>query len=406
MKLHRNLALGIVAGLKEIILDKKQADLTVEHLLQSNKSWGARDRNFIASNIYHIVRYKRFYEFCFDEEIWGELSIWRALGAKLILDGMVLPEWSEFSGLVPEQIVTRSEQAKTIRKIRESIPDWLDELGEKELGPAWEKEIAALNKQAGFSIRVNTLKSNKNVIKILFAEEGIEFTETETAPDALIINTRKNLRKLVSYKSGLFEIQDISSQLVAPLLAPEPGMNVIDGCAGAGGKTLHIAALMNNEGEILAVDPVKRKLEELAIRANRAGCTIIKPIEAEKLTRHFQARLTGFADRILLDVPCSGLGVLRRKPDAKWSLSLQFIEELKHTQSQILDEYSPMLKPGGIMVYSTCSILPSENELQVKSFIERNENRFELLMEKRISPAETGFDGFYMAKIKRRGNPT
>ena len=401
MKLHRNLCIAVITALKDILLEKKQADLTVEHLLQSNKSWGARDRNFIAGNIYHIIRYKRFYEFCCNEETWGESSLWRALGAKLMLEEVDLPGWPEFGELDKTKIIARSAEAKDIRKIRESIPDWLDKLGEKELGANWDKEIAALNTQAKFSIRVNTLKSNKNVIKILFAEEGIEFSETDLAPDALIISSRKNLRNLPAYKNGLFEVQDISSQLVAPLLEVEPGMNVIDGCAGAGGKTLHIAALMKNEGEILAVDVNPRKLEELQKRADRAGCSIIIEKESAKLTSHFQARLNSFADRILMDVPCSGLGVLRRKPDAKWSLTPLFIEELKKTQAEILDEYAPMLKPEGIMVYSTCSILPAENELQVRNFIERNKDRFVLLTERRVSPAETGFDGFYMAQIRR-----
>ncbi|MES2620921.1 MAG: class I SAM-dependent methyltransferase [Bacteroidota bacterium] len=401
MKLHRNLAVAIVGGLKDILLDKKQADTTVGNLLQSNKSWGARDRNFIADNIYSIVRYLRVYEFCLNDELFGEVSLWKLFGTKLILDNVSLPDWAEFAELDKEKIAERSSEAKTIRKIRESIPDWLDELGQKELGENWEKEIHALNIPAKFSIRINTLKTNASVIKKMFSDEGIEFSEIETAPDALIIHTKKNFRNHPAYKNGLFEVQDISSQLVAYVLDAKAGMNVIDGCAGAGGKTLHIAALMQNQGEVLAVDIHERKLEELEKRALRAGCKIVKPMAAEKLTRHYQALLSSFADRILLDVPCSGLGVLRRKPDAKWSLTPTFINELKLTQEQVLDEYAPMLKKEGILVYSTCSILPSENEEQVKKFLERNKD-YILLEEKRISAADTGFDGFYMAKLKRQ----
>ena len=282
-----------------------------------------------------------------------------------------------------------------------SVSVWLDDLGAKELGAGWETEIAALNTPAKFSIRVNTLKTNVGGLKQLFAAEAIPFSETPEAPDALVIEARKNFKNYPAYRNGLFEIQDISSQLVAPFLEVEPGMNVIDGCAGAGGKTLHLAALMENEGEILAVDVSEKKLEELTFRAKRAGCTIAKTMPAEKLTRNFQARLNSFADRILVDVPCSGLGVLRRKPDAKWSLTGKFVEELKVTQAEILDEYALMLKAGGLLVYSTCSILPSENEKQIQAFLEKNKGRFELISEKRISPAQTGFDGFYMAKLKR-----
>ena len=401
MKIHRVLVTAVVNGLKEILLEHQQADTTVSKLLQSNTSWGARDRNFIAQNIYEIVRYKRLYEFVCNEELWGESAIWRAIGARLIIENIILPNWAEFAELKPEEVLVRYEEAKQIRKIRESIPDWLDELGAKELGTEWEPEIAALNATAKFSIRVNTLKTDVNAIRQLFAAEAIPFSETELAPDALIIDARKNFRNHPAYRKGLFEIQDISSQLVAPLLEVTPGMNVIDGCSGAGGKTLHLAALMKNEGEILAVDISTKKLEELEFRAKRAGCSIIKSMQAEKLNPNFQSRLNSFADRILVDVPCSGLGVLRRKPDAKWSLTAKFISELIVTQAEILDEYAPMLKPGGLLVYSTCSILPSENELQIQSFLKRNEGKFELVTEKRVSPAKSGFDGFYMAKLKK-----
>lgn len=400
-KIHRNLVIAIIDGLKNILLEKKQADTTVEQILTSNKSWGARDRHFIADNIYHIVRYKRLYEHCVGEEAWSEGSLWRMFGAKWLVEKNELPDWEEFSGLVKENVLNQFESAQSIRKIRESIPDWLDDLGKKELGEDWEKEATALNHPAKFCIRVNTLKTNKGIIKKLFADEGVELMESDLAPDALIILSKKNLRNYPAYKNGLFEVQDVASQLVAPMLDVRPGMMVIDGCAGAGGKTLHLAALMKNQGEILAVDVHEKKLEELSRRAQRAGVSMIQTIEAAKLTRTYQSRLQNIADRILLDVPCSGLGVLRRKPDAKWSLTEKFIRELQGTQAQILDEYAPMLKVGAYMVYSTCSILPSENEKQIQSFLERNKG-YELVEEKKISPAEMGFDGFYMARLHRK----
>lgn len=400
MKLHRNLVTAVIDGLRDILIDNQQADHTVANLLVSNKSWGARDRNFIAENIYHIVRYKRLYEFCIEDELFGDVSLRQMVGAKLFLENGSLPAWEEFAGLNTERIQQRAAEAKAIRKIRESIPDWLDAYGVKELGTDWDKEIAALNTTARFSIRINTIKTNKGIIRKLLTDEGVELNETELAPDALIIISRKNFRTHPAYKNGLFEVQDISSQMVSQLLEVAPGMNIIDGCSGAGGKTLHLAALMQNTGEILAVDVNEKKLEELERRAKRAGCTIVKPMHTTRLTKFHQALMHSFADRILIDVPCSGSGVLRRKPDAKWSLTKTFVEELQLTQSQILDEYAPMLKKDGIMVYSTCSIFPSENELQIKKFLARNSS-FTLLEEKRISPADTGFDGFYMAKLQR-----
>ncbi len=400
MKLHRNLCQAVITALKDVLLDKQQADFIVSNLLQSNTSWGARDRNFIAENIYHIIRYKRFYEFCLNDEMFGELSLWRMLGVKLLLEGTELPGWPEFAEIKTDEVEQRAEEGKTIRKIRESIPDWLDELGEKQLGEDWDKEIAALNTPASFSLRVNTIKTNKDIIKRLFTDEGIPFTETAIAPQALLIPVKKNFRNHQAYRNGLFEVQDVSSQLIAPFLEPAPDMNIIDGCAGAGGKSLHLAALMENRGEILSVDIHEKKLEELEKRARRASVRIIKPMHTTRLTRQFQGLLQSFADRILLDVPCSGTGVLRRKPDAKWSLTGKFIDELLKTQQQILDEYAPMLKKGGLLVYSTCSILPAENQEQVTRFL-ANHKEYELVEQQTISPAQTGYDGFYMAKMRK-----
>lgn len=401
MKLHRNLCQAVVNSLRDVLLEKKQADITISHLLQSNKTWGARDRNFIADNAYHIIRFKRLFEFLINEEAWGEHALWRLLGAKLIVENIVLPEWAEFAELKSEDIRSKYFADNIPFVVRESIPDWFDKMGRTELGERWESEVKALNMQAKLSVRVNTLKSNKAVIETLFNADNIEFSEISEAPDALVIHSRKNFRTNAAYKNGLFEIQDVSSQLVAPFLEAAPGMNVIDGCAGAGGKTLHLAALMQNEGEILAVDVNEQKLTQLKLRAARAGCKILKPMLSTELNRSHQVLLHGFADRILVDVPCSGTGVLRRKPDAKWTLTKKFIDELLETQTQILDEYSKMLHRNGLMVYSTCSILPSENELQIKKFLTRNKGQFVLVEERRISPADTGFDGFYMAKIKR-----
>ncbi|TAE58894.1 MAG: methyltransferase domain-containing protein, partial [Bacteroidetes bacterium] len=193
---------------------------------------------------------------------------------------------------------------------------------------------------------------------------------------------------------------DYSSQLVAPLLDPQPGMRVIDACAGGGGKSLHLASLMKDKGKVLSLDTVPWKLEELRRRAKRAGTGIIETrvIDNKKIIK----RLYDSADRLLLDVPCSGLGVLRRNPDAKWKISQAFIDKLKGIQHEILSDYSRMLKPGGRMVYATCSILPSENREQVQRFLNEGTGDFELITEHQILPQDKGFDGFYMALLSRK----
>ena len=193
-------------------------------------------------------------------------------------------------------------------------------------------------------------------------------------------------------------MQDAGSQLIAPFLQAESGMRVIDACAGAGGKSLHLATLMQNKGSIISMDTEGRKLEELRKRAQRNGINIIetRTIESDKVIN----RLQDSADRLLLDVPCSGLGVIRRNPDAKWKLKLEFMNEIRFLQAKILQNYSKMVKIGGKMVYATCSILPSENENQVAIFLENNQN-WEKMDEKKVSSSEYGFDGFYMALLER-----
>jgi 16S rRNA (cytosine967-C5)-methyltransferase len=233
---------------------------------------------------------------------------------------------------------------------------------------------------------------------LAFREKNIETSQVTGCKDALILKERQNLFILPEFKNGLFEVQDASSQLVASFMDVAPGMRVIDACAGAGGKSMHIAALMQSKGRLTSLDTEQWKLDETKKRARRAGISNLetKLIEGPKTIK----KLYGTADRLLLDVPCSGLGVLKRNPDAKWKLSLGFIDRIKKEQQDILQEYSKIIKPGGKFVYATCSILPSENQLQVQAFLSTNAN-YELEEERVVLPSESGFDGFYMARIKR-----
>jgi 16S rRNA (cytosine967-C5)-methyltransferase len=178
-------------------------------------------------------------------------------------------------------------------------------------------------------------------------------------------------------------------------------MRVIDSCAGAGGKSLHLSALMENKGQLLALDIYPGKLNELKKRAKRAGAFNIETrlISSSKVIK----RLSNTADRVLIDAPCTGLGVLRRNPDAKWKLQPDFVAEVCQTQQELLTSYSRMLKPGGQMVYATCSILPLENEKQVSAFLKSEPGRdFQLQEEQHVFPSREGFDGFYMARLERR----
>ncbi len=404
MKLHRPLVNAVAEALAEIFKQGKYADKVIERLLKSNPRWGSRDRSFIAENVYEMVRWWRLlleignWEIGNSHEL-AEKDFVRLLGVNLILKNEKLPDWEEFEGLSADEIFQQKKQLESERRIIQSIPDWLDEAAEAELGSAWDAEIRALNEPADVVIRANSLKTSPADLKMQLAQAGWETTETSLSPVALVLKRRGNIFQSPLFKKGFFEVQDAGSQCIAPFLRAEPGMRVIDACAGAGGKTLHLAAMMENKGSIIALDTEAWKLEELKRRARRNGVHIVqaRPIESSKTIK----RLHNSADRLLLDVPCSGLGVLRRNPDAKWKLSSEFLENVKITQASILENYSKMVKVGGQLVYATCSILPSENERQVEKFLASHPG-FELLEERKISPAQDGFDGFFMALLERK----
>lgn len=395
MKLYINLARAVVHALEQIFGEQKYADKVIEKVLKQNSKWGARDRRFIAETTYDIVRWYRLIENVTEAE---QGDYWKLLGGWCVLQEIQLPDWEEFKDVSESKVRTRFQKMNAIRKFRESIPDWMDQLGEAELGKIWDKELHSLNEEAQVVLRTNTLKVSRRELANLLQEDEVETSTISDLPDALILKQRQNVFRLPAFKEGLFEVQDAASQRIAPFMQLEPGMRVIDACAGAGGKTLHIASLLENRGRIIAMDVEGWKLDELKKRARRAEVSNIETriIESSKTIK----RLDNSADRVLLDVPCSGLGVLKRNPDAKWKLSPEFIENVKALQQHIINDYCNMVKPGGLMVYSTCSILPSENEKQVNEFLSKQSGKFELVDQAHFWPSD-GFDGFYMAAIKR-----
>jgi 16S rRNA (cytosine967-C5)-methyltransferase len=408
LKLYKGLVAATVEALQDIFVKNKQADRVVEQMLKSNKKWGARDRAFIAGNVYEIVRWWRLVKYAAQvekavegEDFWRLAGVWQLI-KPIHLEGHEalesLPEWPEFEGIDQEVVGQRYAEGLTIRKIAQSIPDWIDQTGESELGKKWPAELAALNNTAPVVLRINSLKTS---IETVQEQLGFEIAETVPGvPQALTLKKRINVSAHESFKNGFFEVQDAGSQLIAPYLDVHPGMSVIDACAGAGGKSLHLAALLGNTGSILSMDIEHHKLQELERRAARNGVTNLTTmlITSDKIIEN----LSETTDRLLLDVPCSGLGVLRRNPDSKWKLKPEFLEKIRKVQAQILENYSKMVKKGGKMVYATCSILPSESEEQVRAFTKRHKADWKFVSEHRTSPARDGFDGFYMALLERK----
>jgi len=401
MKLHRNLVFATIDSLNLIFNEQKQADKVLRNTLKRDKRWGSRDRSFIAETTYDIVRWKRLYaEIAEVKEPFSRPNLFRIFTVWATLNGIKIPDWPQFEDTPTRRIKGRFDELSKIRKFRESLPDWLDALGEKELGKKWDTEIGALNELADVVLRVNTLKADLAKVQHQLVDLEIETETINGYPDALRLKERANVFTSEAFKNGWFEVQDASSQKVAQFLAPEPGMRVVDACAGAGGKSLHIAALMQNKGQVISLDIYENKLAELKRRAKRNGAHNIE-------TRLFDStkaikKLVGKIDKVLIDAPCSGLGVLRRNPDSKWKLQPASIDRIKATQIEILDTYSRLVKPGGQLVYATCSILPSENEKQVTAFLQREAgSEFTKVRDEKISPSKSGFDGFYMAMLQK-----
>ena len=403
MKLHRNLVFAVVDALGLIFNEGEYADKVVQKVLKHDKRWGSRDRGFIAETTYDIVRWKRLYaEIAEVKAPYSRANLFRMFTVWAVLRGIELPDWKQLEPVPSRRIKGKFDELSKIRKYKDSIPDWMDELGVKALGEKlWTSEIAALNKQADVILRVNTLKTTKEKLRKALLDDGIVANPIKGHPNALVLTERANVFVTQSFKDGFFEVQDASSQLVSEFLEVEPGQRVVDTCAGAGGKTLHLAALMQNKGQLIALDIYENKLKELKRRARRNGAHNIEPrtIDSTKVIK----KLYNSADRVLIDAPCTGLGVLKRNPDAKWKLQPEFLEKITKTQQEILRSYSKIVKSGGKLVYATCSILPQENKDQVKSFLASEEGKdFSLVKEKKIYASKSGFDGFYMAMLEKK----
>lgn len=395
MKYHRHLISSCSQALESIFFEDRHADKCIEYYLKHNKKWGSRDRRFFAETVYDCVRWWRLYWYILGKEPSQKtldlvfVSIWMREGH--------LPEVDEAESVDLKKWESRRKQVSN-PAIAESIPDWLHEYCLNDKASRWAEVLPYLNKANHLVLRTNLSQTTREKLLSKLHSDQVEATELLGTSEGVFVEKRVNIFQNEVFKKGWFEVQDGSSQQVAHFLQVEPGLRVIDACAGAGGKTLHIADLMQNKGKIISLDIHSWKLDQLKLRARRNGYSNIeiKVIENQKTIK----RLKASADRLLLDVPCTGLGVLRRNPDTKWKLSPLRIEELLDIQKDILEQYSKMLKPGGLMVYATCSILEVENETQVSNFLKAHSN-FKLLKQKRIFPTRNGYDGFYMALLKK-----
>ncbi len=359
------------------------------------------EQGFIIRQVNAMFRRLSFYAYCACLKRPADFSrhVNRLIVCYCADQGWDVPELDCGEGFDRSHLKQRLGQARNEELLNQGCPLWLDILGKKELGAQWLTERQALCSEPKRYIRVNSLKIDRDTLASRLSEEGVVTRPVKGIPTALEITSSCALFRTQCFKDGLFEQQDAGSQQIAPFCEVAPHQRVIDACAGAGGKTLHLAALMENKGQLLALDTAAWRLEDLKKRARRAGANNIeiRPIDSSKVLK----RLYDSADRVLIDAPCSGTGVLRRTPDTKWRDSTAYLRELHATQAQLLERCQHLVKVGGLLIYSTCSILPSENSAQIASFLAKHPE-FNLIEERQILPS-SGNDGFFMAKLRRTG---
>ncbi|MGL5948547.1 MAG: RsmB/NOP family class I SAM-dependent RNA methyltransferase [Aeromonas sp.] len=329
-----------------------------------------------------------------EKNVWPLLHSWHAFHK------VMQPNHPSLNRFNEEAFRRRLQEAKKNPALLDGCPTWLEKLGSEQLADAWPAERAAFTAQPKRYLRVNNLKCTREELQKALKKEAVHTQVVKDVDSALEVTSDAALFRTEAFNNGWFEQQDAGSQHIAVALDVRPGMRVIDACAGAGGKTLHLAAMMAGKGRLLAMDVEAWKLENLKQRARRAGAYNVetREITSSKTVK----RLKESADRLLLDVPCSGLGVLKRNPDAKWRDTAERLPVLMDLQAEILQRYSQMVKVGGLMVYATCSILPCENRQQVDKFLAANAH-WRLVTDHTVSPAATGFDGFYYARLERIG---
>lgn len=402
IKIHRHLVDKIVETLISIFIGAVYADKAIERIFKENRKWGSRDRRFFAESVFDCVRFRRRYWSLaglndvnyLDNSQMNSQNVFRLWLSYFKDKTGSIPDWA-----TREEIEFSNSKTAFSIEVDQSFPDWLSDLVKQTYPQDYQNILKSLNEVAPIFLRVNEIKANtEQVIKAL-AEENILVETVKQIPSALRLLEKKNIFSTKAFQSGFFEVQDGGSQMIGHLLDVRAGMRVVDACAGAGGKSLQIASLMKNKGKIISLDVHDRRLKDLRVRATRNGVDIIeqKVIDSQKVIK----RLENSFDRVLLDVPCTGSGVFRRNPDAKWKLKKEDLSNLVDTQKEILNNYSKMLKKDGRLVYATCSLFPQENENQVQEFL-ASHSEWKLDNEFHVRPDKTPFDGFYAAALVRR----
>lgn len=346
------------------------ADATVSRFFRDNRGLGPRERATLAETVYTVLRKKLLFDHLAPSGSGPKerrLAILGFYGPGDFLRSALTDQ--EKNWLDQCEKVT---PADLMERHRHNLPEWLVQPLKDQLGDEFWPLVEALNKGAGLDLRVNTFKAKRADVQKELAQAGIKAVNTPYSPWGLRIAGKPALNKNEAFVRGEFEVQDEGSQLLSMLLDPKRGEMVVDFCAGAGGKTLALGAAMRSTGRLYAFDTSAHRLDAFKSRLKRSGLSNVHPAAIAHERDDRVKRLTGKMDRVLVDAPCTGLGTLRRNPDLKWRQNLQAVEEMAVKQAAILQSASRMLKPGGRLVYATCSILPQENEAIADAFSAAN----------------------------------
>lgn len=443
-KMKKSSLVGHVVELLDLIRPLKQpADNIIKEFFRARHYLGSKDRRFISDSVYGILRsYRLLKTYAEDGMKKSGIAASQVPSVLIYISYALRIQNEELLSVLPDVqgfwriSYPRVECENVLNAILHStlptemlndpirrialtcsfpgsiVDEWVQRYGESEAIHLCD----VLNQPAPTVVRVNSLKTSVEECQASLAKEGIETTRTRLSPYGLVLGKRVNAQAIQSYKNGWFEMQDEGSQLLSLLLEPKPGTIIVDACAGGGGKTVHIAALMNNEGELHSIDVDEKRLWNIRPRLERAGVTIAQLHLAGKEKDRI-ALLKNEAHAVLVDAPCSGVGTFRRNPATKLSFSNEYVEQISKTQRSVLETYSELVKPGGRLVYTTCTLLWKENEGVVEDFLAAHPeftavSASEILERQSIPlefssdyltllPHKTGTDGFFAAVLQR-----
>lgn len=418
--MHPNALLELATDLLHKVLQfDTPADRIVSDFFRTHRELGQRERHTLAETTYTVLRQRLLFQHL-AQSGKGEME------RRLVQLG-----WQGNEGFLraaltePEQQwlaqVQSVDRGALPEKLRHNLPEWLAETLKASIGDDFWPLVNSLNESAPLDLRVNTFKAKRDEVQKALAAGRIEAVVTPYSPWGLRIQGKPALNKLDVFNAGEIEVQDEGSQLLALLTDAKRGEMVVDFCAGAGGKTLALGAAMRNTGRLYAFDTSGHRLAALKPRLARSGLSNVYPVQIAHERDDRIKRLAGKIDRVLVDAPCSGLGTLRRNPDLKWRQSPESIEELRVKQAAILASAARLLKPGGRLVYATCSLLEAENEAIAAAFSESHVREFKplavapLLEKAHVAEAQTlvrgdflrlwphrhGTDGFFAAVWER-----